>query len=64
MNILEKWYTKRITVVSILLMSLILAAAGIYTVSFGTAAGTEGIKGQGNGLKYTVIVRHYGINPE
>ncbi|NOY07791.1 MAG: efflux RND transporter permease subunit [Spirochaetes bacterium] len=63
MNILEKWYDKRITVLSILFMILILAAAGIYTVSFGTAAGSGGNRGQGNSVKYTVIIRHYGINP-
>ncbi len=63
MNIQEKWYDKRVTVLSILFMILTLAAAGIYTVSFGTAAGPGGINGQGNSIKYTVIIRHYGINP-
>ncbi|GEM_PF-3412444 len=58
MSILSRWYGKRTTALSIILMILILAAAGIYTAGFREAGARS------SSIKYTVIIRHYGIDPE
>ncbi|MCD6122549.1 MAG: efflux RND transporter permease subunit [Spirochaetales bacterium] len=64
MSLLTGWYDKRTTVLSVLLMILLLTAAGIYTTGFGASAGSGKAGGRGSSIKYTVIIRHYGIDPE